>query len=342
MDDYKDGFKRSFYSFDGHGSIRGLTNTEGSVYEEYDYDSYGIMIGFRQAEGSGLENIDTQMLGVLSRNEFLFAGEQWDADMGMYYNRARYYDVENGRFNAFDDWEGTQGNNVTLNKYLYGNGNPVTYLDPSGNASLIGDALARVKFQATLGAVGARVFGVRSLNFAVNRLALVYISNAIKLDIAIAIGGSTLAVADFALSVVENATAPKLPRGYPPGEWMEEQFKANATDYRNVDDIRLGSDGKLQATSFKTREGNRGMDKLLEKIEDDAKAVSGLNKAKPVPAAKGRIPIIDIKDAHKGLIVGVREDTNYVRSSEFQRRVHAMAVRLRVTIQVFPIRGWRK
>ena len=38
--------------------------------------------------------------------------------MGMYYNRVRYYDVE--RFNAFDDWEGRAGENVTLNKYLYG------------------------------------------------------------------------------------------------------------------------------------------------------------------------------------------------------------------------------
>ena len=62
--------------------------------------------------------------------------EQWDADMGMYYNRSRYYDVENGRFNAFDDWEGIQGVSVTLNKYLYGNGNPVSHIDPSGNFSL--------------------------------------------------------------------------------------------------------------------------------------------------------------------------------------------------------------
>ena len=52
--------------------------------------------------------------------------EQWDADMGMYYNRARYYDVENGRFNVFDDWEGHRGEPISLNKYLYTHGNPVT------------------------------------------------------------------------------------------------------------------------------------------------------------------------------------------------------------------------
>ena len=55
--------------------------------------------------------------------------------MGMYYNRARYYDVENGRFNGMDDWEGRMDENVTLNKYLYGNGNPATYIDPTGNTS---------------------------------------------------------------------------------------------------------------------------------------------------------------------------------------------------------------
>jgi len=56
--------------------------------------------------------------------------------MGMYYNRARYYDVENGRFNAFDDWEGKLRNPTTLNKYLYGNSNPVSNIDPSGNLSV--------------------------------------------------------------------------------------------------------------------------------------------------------------------------------------------------------------
>ena len=64
--------------------------------EEYDFDSYGILIAFRQDLGDGLEAQDPKEIGMLSRNEFLFAGEQWDADMGMYYNRARYYDVENG------------------------------------------------------------------------------------------------------------------------------------------------------------------------------------------------------------------------------------------------------
>ena len=74
---------------------------------------------------------------MLSRNEFLFAGEQWDADMGMYYNRARYYDVENGRFNAFDVYEGHRMHSISLHKYLYADGNPVSGIDPSGYFTLV-------------------------------------------------------------------------------------------------------------------------------------------------------------------------------------------------------------
>ena len=136
MSDHVNGGDISYYSFDGHGSIRGLTNESGDVIEEYDFDSYGILIGFRKDTGSGLVEEDPNSLGVISRNEFLFAGEQWDGDMGMYYNRARYYDVENGRFNSFDTWEGSAGKNVTLNKYLYANGNGVSYIDPTGYYSL--------------------------------------------------------------------------------------------------------------------------------------------------------------------------------------------------------------
>ena len=132
MTDHVNNGDISYYSFDGHGSIRGLTDDSGTVREEYDFDSYGILIGFRKDEGSGLVDKDPSHLGVLSRNEFLFAGEEWDADMGMYYNRARYYDVENGRFNAFDAWEGNRNENITLNKYLYANANPVSGTDPTG------------------------------------------------------------------------------------------------------------------------------------------------------------------------------------------------------------------
>ena len=132
--------ERSYYHYDGHGSVRALSSDDGVVQEQYDYDAFGILIEFRkQNESTGvMESKPVEDLALHTANRYLFAGEQWDAELGMYYNRARYLDVENGRFNAMDDWEGKRGNNVTLNKYLYGNGNAVTFVDPSGNFGLAG------------------------------------------------------------------------------------------------------------------------------------------------------------------------------------------------------------
>jgi RHS repeat-associated protein len=66
---------------------------------------------------------------------FLFTGEQYDArardvrlidaDTGLYYLRARYYDPEIGRFLGQDPIP-------AVNLYAYVGNNPVNYVDPSG------------------------------------------------------------------------------------------------------------------------------------------------------------------------------------------------------------------
>jgi RHS repeat-associated protein len=68
--------------------------------------------------------------------KYRYAGEQWDADLGLYYNRTRYLDVERGRFWTSDSFEGEIEEPISLHKYLYGNANPVGNVDPSGNASI--------------------------------------------------------------------------------------------------------------------------------------------------------------------------------------------------------------
>ena len=64
----------SYYVYDGHGSTRALTDPSGSVTDTYDYDAFGNEIHSTGA----------------TPNEFLFAGEQYDSDLHLYYNRARY------------------------------------------------------------------------------------------------------------------------------------------------------------------------------------------------------------------------------------------------------------
>ena len=59
---------------------------------------------------------------------FLYAGRRYDAETGLYYVRARYYDPDLGRFLSRDPLGYAAGANL----YLYAGGNPAVYTDPDG------------------------------------------------------------------------------------------------------------------------------------------------------------------------------------------------------------------
>ena len=107
----------SFYGFDGHGSVRFLTDSTGAITDRYDYDAFGNLIS---------------QTGT-TPNNYLFAGEQFDPALGIYYNRARYYDERQGRFWTMDTFEGDPESPASLHKYLYAGANPVGRLDQTGN-----------------------------------------------------------------------------------------------------------------------------------------------------------------------------------------------------------------
>ncbi len=129
----KRGGEVRYYVYDGHGSVRQLTDSDGTVTDSYIYDAFGNL---------------KDHLGE-SDNRYLYAGEQYDPDSGLYYLRARYYDPESGRFMTHDPYRGNPDDPVTLHRYLYGNANPVMYTDPSGEFSL----LQLVKVSALMGIV---------------------------------------------------------------------------------------------------------------------------------------------------------------------------------------------
>jgi RHS repeat-associated protein len=106
----------SFYHVDGLGSTRGLSDAGGSLIDTYSYQAFGELLN---SSGG-------------SENKYLFAGEQFDPVLGDYYNRARYYDPETGRFTGRDSYEGQIQDPISLHKYLYANGNPISNIDPSG------------------------------------------------------------------------------------------------------------------------------------------------------------------------------------------------------------------
>jgi RHS repeat-associated protein len=114
-------WQTSWYGLDGHGSVRYLTNSTGAVTDTYDYDAFGNLIN---STGS-------------TANNYLFAGEQFDPNLGLYYNRARYLDVQLGRFWGMDSFEGRSEDPSSLHKYQYASGNPVSHVDPSGHDDLV-------------------------------------------------------------------------------------------------------------------------------------------------------------------------------------------------------------
>jgi len=114
---------------DGHGSTRQLYSGSSSGNNEYyDYDAYGEAFGWE------LDVPDSSV--PRPGTDLLYAGEQWDADLGMQYLRARYYLPGQGVFNRVDPFFGNMDDPQSLHKYAYVHGDPVNRIDPSGTVSI--------------------------------------------------------------------------------------------------------------------------------------------------------------------------------------------------------------
>lgn len=111
----------SFFIKDGHGSVRMLTDVNGNITDTYDYDAFGNLI-------SKTGN---------TPNTRLYAGEEFDEDLGSYYLRARFLDTVKGRFISQDEEEGNNNDPQSLHKYTYANNNPITNFDPTGKSTIV-------------------------------------------------------------------------------------------------------------------------------------------------------------------------------------------------------------
>jgi RHS repeat-associated protein len=110
----------SFYGYDGGGNVRTLTNASGTITDSYEYDAFG----------------NSYTVSGTTPNNYLYRGEQYDTDLGLYYLRARYYNPATGRFMSRDSYDGNRLDPRTLHKYLYALGDPVDAYDPLGLATL--------------------------------------------------------------------------------------------------------------------------------------------------------------------------------------------------------------
>ncbi len=123
----------SFFHYDGLGSTRSLSDSSGNLTDTYNYEAFGELLN----------------LTGTTDNNYLFAGEQLDANLEQYYLRARYYDQGIGRFTQQDTWMGNSSDPVTLHKYLYAGADGVNHIDPSGYFH-IGDFMSAQTMQTEL------------------------------------------------------------------------------------------------------------------------------------------------------------------------------------------------
>ena len=68
---------------------------------------------------------------------YLFTGQEFDREAGLYYYNARYYDPEIGRFIQPDTIIPYVFDSQSFNRYAYCRNNPVMCVDPSGHQAMI-------------------------------------------------------------------------------------------------------------------------------------------------------------------------------------------------------------
>ncbi|MGA2299528.1 MAG: RHS repeat-associated core domain-containing protein [Candidatus Acidiferrum sp.] len=110
------GGSTSYYHEDGLGSVTSLSNAAGALAQTYTFDSFGNQ---------------TASSGSLT-NPFQYTARESDAETGLYYYRARYYDPNTGRF-LNEDPTGFRGG---INLYGCVGNNPINKTDPDGTGWL--------------------------------------------------------------------------------------------------------------------------------------------------------------------------------------------------------------
>ena len=123
-----------YYHYDGLGSVVALSDSSGDTVQTYEYSIFGQVA----VEDSN------------HPNPYMFAGRRFDIEIGLYYNRARYYNPFMGRFLQTDPIGYVDG----MNMYAYCKNNPVNWTDPLGKLSS-SDAEDLVDRLAVLGGLWA-------------------------------------------------------------------------------------------------------------------------------------------------------------------------------------------
>jgi RHS repeat-associated protein len=105
------------------GTVLGAIDANGNLVEQYERDAFGNALD------------DTTAHAQLAHQ---YTGEYFDQDIGLQYNRARWYGAQIGLFLSVDPAKGKQQEPRSLNRYAYAQSEPVNGIDPSGFEDLPG------------------------------------------------------------------------------------------------------------------------------------------------------------------------------------------------------------
>ena len=117
---------------DANWSVTALADTTGAVVERFRYDAYGraaVLDADFSADGDGASDYDL---------EYRFTSREWDAESGLHYFRARYYDEASGRFLQRDPIGYSDGLN------LYAGYFSPSSTDPTGSAPSTGGGMTPI------------------------------------------------------------------------------------------------------------------------------------------------------------------------------------------------------
>ncbi len=103
-----------YFVYNTHRSVIAITNATGAIEEKYKFDAHG--------------NFEILIDSQWVNNRYFYAVRDWEPEIKLYHNRARFYDPVNGFFIQRDPLGYVDGSNP----YDYTSGNSVNYSDPLG------------------------------------------------------------------------------------------------------------------------------------------------------------------------------------------------------------------